>query len=290
MTVKLFNEYKQEIPVKFWTFPAGERGLKIGSLNFIDTEETLTILCRFQTNDDLIDVLMLVNAIRHSYNKQKIILNIPYFPCARQDRVMTSGEPFAAQVIAQMLIPCNFEYISVIDPHSDVLQALFPPGMLVVTKQEHVLIRDISTLKSTTTGAVTVSLPANIALVSPDAGALKKIYNISKQIGNITVIECSKKRDVATGEILGTNIPEIDLNQFDVLYICDDICDGGRTFSELAFTIFSKGYHNKLVLCITHGIFSKGLEPLEMFDEIHCYNLMNEDINLFQFNNRKLTQ
>ena len=67
----------------------------------------------------------------------------------------------------------------------------------------------------------------------------------------------------------------------------DDICDGGRTFIELA-KVIRKDYSkdSKIVLIITHGIFSKGFETVfEHVDEVYTTNSVNE----FSSHN-KLTQ
>ena len=109
-------------------------------------------------------------------------------------------------------------------------------------------------------------------LISPDAGALKKIYNLQTFVGqnrcdNIRI--GMKHRDTETGQITGTSVDGQPLRTIGV--VVDDICDGGRTFIELAKTI-RKDYA-KLILCVTHGIFSKGLEPLfEWYDEVHTTN------------------
>ena len=42
-----------------------------------------------------------------------------------------------------------------------------------------------------------------LTLLSPDGGALKKIYKLSQHLGGIEVIECSKRRDVKTGKLSG---------------------------------------------------------------------------------------
>jgi phosphoribosylpyrophosphate synthetase len=62
--------------------------------------------------------------------------------------------------------------------------------------------------------------------------------------------------------------------------IVDDICDGGRTFIEIAKQLPNT---NSLTLVITHGIFSKGLKELEAyFDKIITTNslLQEPDITM----------
>lgn len=72
------------------------------------------------------------------------------------------------------------------------------------------------------------------------------------------------------------------MTQIRIFFILDDICDGGRTFIEIAKAIKMKQSlssavhpenHGKIYLVVTHGIFSAGLKPLnEYFDGIYTTN------------------
>jgi ribose-phosphate pyrophosphokinase len=81
---------------------------------------------------------------------------------------------------------------------------------------------------------------------------------------------------------------EIDSSQLagvDTAIIVDDIIDGGKTFLELAKVIRGNGFTGKLILCATHGIFSKGLAAFTDFDGIYTQNNIN-NVDLESFNNR----
>lgn len=65
-----------------------------------------------------------------------------------------------------------------------------------------------------------------------------------------------KKRNVKTGEITETTVHIDDLNGKDC-YIVDDICDGGRTFIEIAKVLRRKN-SGKIILMVSHGFFTKG--------------------------------
>ncbi len=251
MTVKLLG-----VDVNWWTFPAGERGVRI----LDDVHKNATIVVKYESSTDLIDMCLLVNALRHD-GVENITCEIPYFPYARQDRVSYSGESFSLQVAAQIVNSCNFTKISILDPHSDVLAGMFAPGVLEVIEQWHTLYSLVE---------------SNGALISPDAGALKKIYPLAKA-KNMPVIEASKKRDPKTGEISGTSIDLSEVVKYDTLYVVDDICDGGRTFIELGKEI-RKAFTGTLKLVVTHGIFSKGMEVFDgIYDDVRCYNDMRKN-------------
>ena len=59
--------------------------------------------------------------------------------------------------------------------------------------------------------------------------------------------------------------------------IVDDICDGGRTFTEIAKAIRDQLPNAKIYLIVTHGIFSAGEEPLkEYFEHVYTTNSVKE--------------
>ena len=75
------------------------------------------------------------------------------------------------------------------------------------------------------------------------------------------MIQASKRRDVATGKLSGfaVDLPEGEGNYL----VVDDICDGGGTFMGLADAAHASEYRATLDLFVTHGVFSKGVGPLQ---------------------------
>ena len=262
---------------KFWTFPGGERSVKLTPDRHTHPVP-IQILMNFQSSDDLIDMILSTNALRHMYGHDiKIDLTVPYFPFSRQDRVMTEGESFGLQSADDIIKMCNFNSVTTWDIHSDVAGAMFPAGVFRNIPQED-LWADM--IKDNLISGKTV-------IISPDAGALKKIYKVAKAT-SLTVVEAKKVRDVATGQIVDTQIDSTQLDSVSNAIIVDDICDGGRTFVELAKVIrASECFKGNLILCVTHGIFSKGvgqLSGLDIFDEIYTMNNIN-NVDLDAFNN-----
>jgi len=123
-----------------------------------------------------------------------------------------------------------------------------------------------------------------VVLISPDGGALKKIYKVAEYLGGVEVIECSKKRDVKTGQLSGFRVYEDDLKGKHCM-IVDDICDGGGTFLGLAEELRAKNA-GALSLAVSHGIFSKGVEVLtDQFDYVFTTNSFKDfdHDKLYQF-------
>ena len=187
---------------------------------------------------------------------------------------MTEGESFGLQSADDIIKMCNFNRVTTWDIHSDVAGAMFPAGVFHNITQEDLwsgMIKD-------------QMISGKTVIISPDAGALKKIYKVAKAT-SLTVVEAKKVRDVATGQIMHTEIDSSQLSGVDTAIIVDDICDGGRTFTELSKVIRTSGFTGKLILCVTHGIFSKGLSVFDGpdgFDAVYTINNINHvDIDAF---------
>jgi ribose-phosphate pyrophosphokinase len=121
--------------------------------------------------------------------------------------------------------------------------------------------------------------------VSPDAGAYKKIFDVAQEFRIDNIATATKVRDLKTGKILHTEIPNLPVTLAeDFKYvIVDDICDGGRTFVELAKAIREQRPTAKIYLVVTHGIFSGGFEGLgEYFEHVYTTNSIKvqEDTDL----------
>ncbi len=191
---------------------------------------------------------------------KNIELLLPYVPYSRQDRVCNVGEALSISVFGDLLWG-EFSEVWILDPHSPVTNACI--------KYSHNI--DRHRLLDTY-----LSDKEHMVLVAPDAGALKKTYEIARTYG-MSVIECSKIRDVRDGTITGVSVHD-DVDRMDCIVI-DDICDGGRTFVELGKQLKLLGA-NELHLYVTHGIFSMGTYKLEdIYKTITCTTMMRTDLD-----------
>ncbi|TCD08483.1 ribose-phosphate pyrophosphokinase [Pedobacter frigidisoli] len=237
-----------QIEYKSFLFAGGEPHIKIS--NNFDSNVPLTITQRINSFNDLGMICITVDSLKRMGVKQ-INLFIPYFPAARQDRVMIPGEPLSVKVYADIINAMGFESVTVFDPHSEVTPALLN-NCITISNYEFIK-------------QVIAKIGNEVQLISPDGGALKKIYKVSEFLGGAEVVECSKSRDVKTGKLSGFKVYADDLNGADCL-IVDDICDGGGTFIGLAEELKNKNA-GKLFLAISHGIFSKGFDELSKYFE-----------------------
>ena len=87
------------------------------------------------------------------------------------------------------------------------------------------------------------------------------------------MVECMKERDVKTGQLTNFKVFSENLHN-KICFIIYDICDGGGTFIGTA-TALKKLGAKKIVLVVSHGIFSRGC-TLENVDEIYTTNSYKE--------------
>lgn len=220
-------------------FPGGECHVKISPSATITGK--IRLHCRLNSSDDFMMLCLAVDSLRH-IDVSAIEVHIPYIPYARQDRVMIPGEPLSIKVFARLLNSLNLQKVYTYDAHSEVSVALIENCQnsknfeMVKNLLERLDLNDYY-------------------LVSPDLGAYKKISQLAQFLGyDKDLITGIKVRNLATGEILKTEIDKADAEGKPCIII-DDICDGGRTFMELAKVLKERNAGN-LYLIVSHGIFS----------------------------------
>lgn len=237
----------RDIAVRQFLFPGGEQQVQVDVSS--PAMDGLRINAHLTSAADVMSLLMVTDALRRAYPAVPVFLRMPYVPYARQDRVCNPGEPLAARVFCDLINTQNYAQVAIMDPHSDVTPALL----------DRVVVEDVTPLL-----ARVVADLGEVALVAPDAGARKRVLSFAKQLGGLPVVFADKVRNTQTGAITGTAIQgELPDRQ---LLVVDDICDGGRTFIELAAALRAKqeeqALHQALFLYVSHGIFSKGLDVL----------------------------
>ncbi len=266
-----FNMSTIECPVKSFRFSAGEEHVVLpDTLKEISYGDEVVIEAEIRSSDDLMRVGMIKDAVsRCAHFRIPVKLIMLYVPYGRQDRPCEAGEAFGLKVFANIINSWDFEEVVIADPHSDVTPALI--DRLTIIPQEKIVKEMLGHY-----------IPMdNFAIVSPDAGALKKIFKVAKELGGVDVYCAEKIRDTATGAIKHTDISVQDFEGRNLI-IVDDICDGGYTFIKLAELLKSRNA-GRVDLYVTHGIFSKGLRPLEgIIDRVHSLNVWKDNVEIDQ--------
>lgn len=245
---KPFNSSLEEIDAKSFLFSGGEVHIKLQG-----KAEEVMISARLNDSNDVMKLLLAVDALRRNGSKNISVL-IPYLPYARQDRVMVGGEPLSIKVMCNLINSCGFDKVYIFDVHSEVSLALLDNCELITNSS---LAKQV------------LSDQTDYLLVSPDAGALKKIYKLAEALQYTSdIVLCNKVRDVSNGKIKQITVDQDDLGGKDC-FIIDDICDGGATFIGVAKEL-KKRNAGKVSLIVSHGIMSHGeTELAEWIDHIY---------------------
>ncbi len=251
------------LPFKNFIFPGGEIGFKLLG----DPVPDVIISTRLSSSDRIMELLMATDALRRA-GAQRISLICPYIPYARQDRVMVPGESLSLKVFANLINTQKYHKIICYDIHNETTLALFDN---IENVSNHKFVHKVLEGKR------------NYWIVSPDAGALKKIYGVTKYLSMCGsdyngVVLCDKRRNLQNGNIEAFEVRAEDLDGRDC-YIIDDLVDGGATFVTLAKELRKKNC-GKVFLVASHGIFSRGYR-LEGID--HCFTTDSfKDIDAFE--------
>ncbi|MES2386783.1 MAG: phosphoribosyltransferase family protein [Bacteroidota bacterium] len=251
ITLNLANAGNSDIAYKINRFPDGQSGVELTG-QMPEEPQPVTIKTRLNSFIDL-EILLCATAMLRNQGFKETDVYIPYFLGARSDRAFTeNGVNYLKQVICPIINAQHYNSVTTLDPHSDVLEACL----------NNFRKQDNSVLFEASLAAMNLLPPYdNVCLLAPDNGAVKKVNKTADKFNIKQVSVATKTRDV-NGNISNTeifNLPEAD----DMRYIIvDDICDGGRTFTNLAQILKAAKPAAKLYLIITHGIFSNGFNAL----------------------------
>ncbi len=251
-------------------FGGGERHIQLKD-DF--KPESVSITFFYDGDQSILDLLMTVDALKRM-GAQLNKLFIPYFPGARQDRVCNYGEAFSLKVYAELINGLKFKKVEVFDPHSDVTLALLDNCQAITN---YTFIEKVITEKINSEGKPLV-------LVSPDAGANKKVFGLAKYFnGAYEVARADKIRDVKSGRIVDTQV-FCDSLAGKIALIVDDIVSYANTFMKLAEKLREKGA-DKIYLAASHneGIYSEDALRKSGIDGVFCTNSFLDRITKTQF-------
>lgn len=246
-----------EIPVEIINYPMRETGIKIpncpirGSV-VVEAQSPFNEMALLFTIKTLVKVGI------------KVYLSLPYLPYARQDRG-TKDFPATGYQFLQMLEDSGVSKVAVLDCHN--------PAILCSTKMPMSTVTQAQIIKNFLPREY---LERKTVLIFPDEGAMHKSKEVINLFPNLEhTLFGIKKRDFNTGEIKSYYIPDLDVIYKDKsgtrqFLVIDDICDGGRTFQEVAkqvrnWTILLK---DEINLYVTHGGFTKGTDCLMEYSNI----------------------
>jgi ribose-phosphate pyrophosphokinase len=265
LKLDLTNVLNSDIGFKTSQYPDGQQSI---SIDYFDSRQSVRISSRMNSFKD-VELIICTNQVLKEYGVNNIELYVPYFLGGRSDRKFgTTDTNYLKNVICPIINSQGFSKVIVLDPHSDVLEACLT---------NFVKINNFDLVKYSLTDIDNKNdARERICLVSPDAGAYKKIFDVANRFEINKVVTANKVRDMKTGNIIRTELPTMDLRGIEHLIVIDDICDGGRTFIELAKAI-KEITEIPIYLIVTHGIFSAGYFELgKYFSGIYTTNSIKD--------------
>lgn len=279
MILNLAHKDDSEVLYVPYKYPDGQQSIKITAGMDAENGDDFLIKSRLNNFMDLEMIVCATKAINGMFPKSKISLFCPYFLGGRSDRKFEDGMPnYLRDVICPIIKSLNFESVFVLDPHSYSIE------MGLSNYRESSITCFHNFIKNHVAGK-------DYLIVCPDKGATNRVLNTARNIGYLgEIVFCDKIRD-SKGNIVKTEVPHFDLSKH--VLIIDDICDGGKTFTEIANIIRLRQEQSKrdhelnecgeLILAVTHGIFSKGTDVIyKYFDSIICTNSYSDNDSVKQ--------
>lgn len=235
-------------------YPDGQISAKLTNL-----DPPYQVTERINSYEDLI----FVKAIADAMSYMQLPLNHLYIPCLfgqRSDARFSPTQSLDLKIITDIINSCGFKAVTVFDPHSAV-------GINLINNcgAEGSLGQIVQTIKSINS--------TNLILVSPDAGAYKKVFKYAEDL-KLPLVAANKFRDregKITLNILG------DVKDKDCL-IVDDLLDGGFTFHVLGEKLKEQGA-NRVYLYVSHAYFNKGVDFTTYIDHFYCTNSIKDIIH-----------
>lgn len=282
MTIQLIVDNIQ-VPIKVIKFSDGGTNIKLEVPEYLvkhppSAYYSISVDPTTPVDNYLWEILSVKDAVHRTFDRgfQRTYLILPYLPHGRADRVFEVGNGHPLNLFLDN-VKDLFSVISITDPHSNHYEGFTYATEFEVKQQHRCFIETVGN-----------NIQSGDVLVSPDKGALSKIYKLQKALDYrmvaTKVIEATKERDIETGRIIRTSLPDIDYIG-DVCYIVDDLLDKGGTFVPLAKLLKEKGA-KEVNLYITHGIFAGGLDIFKgVVDNIYCYQTIGTYVNKIDIDN-----
>ena len=213
-------------------FPDHSLLIKLDPEKMFDNRGAIKVEWLYEGDSELFTLICVKRHIDRHFSTREVVLDMPYIPHARMDRVKSDEDVFTLKYFAEVINSLNFKIVWVRDAHSNVSLALI----------DNVVDTGV---KSYIHKAVELS-GAN-AMFYPDEGAMKRYSDNSE----LPYAFGMKKRDWQTGKILGLDIVNAENIVGKDVLIVDDICSRGGTFYHSAKALKAAGAKS-VSLYVTH--------------------------------------
>ncbi len=192
------------------------------------------------TNDNLMELLVLVDAMRRS-SAARITAVVPYFGYARQDRRPRSARvPITAKVVADMIVVAGTDRVLTVDLHADQIQGFFDIPVDNVYASP-ILLGDIWRQKY-----------PDLVVVSPDVGGVVRARALAKRLDDADLAIIDKRRPRPNEAKVMNIIGDVEGRS---CIIVDDLVDTAGTLCQAATALKAHGARKVVAYC-THPVLS----------------------------------
>jgi len=188
--------------------------------------------------DNLLELLLMIDAAKRASANQVIVV-IPYFGYARQDRKEKSRVPIGAKLVANLLSAAGADRIVTMDLHAGQIQGFFDIPL------DHL---DASIVFSPYLRAQNIE---NLCIASPDMGGASRARAYARNLNaDLAIIDKHRARanNIESmriiGEVKGKNV-----------VLLDDMVDTAGTLVKAADLILDQGALS-VRACATHAVLS----------------------------------
>ncbi|MGR8946431.1 MAG: ribose-phosphate diphosphokinase [Gammaproteobacteria bacterium] len=192
------------------------------------------------TNDSLIELLVLIDALRRA-SAATITAVIPYLGYARQDRRPRSARvPITAKVVANMISSVGTDRVLTVDLHADQIQGFFDMPMDNIYASPVLL------------GAIWKHGYPDLMVVSPDVGGVVRARAVARRLDNADLAIIDKRRPRANEAQVMNIIGDVDGRS---CVLVDDMVDTAGTLCQAAEALKNNGAKHVVAYC-THPVLS----------------------------------
>ena len=232
--------------IKFSTFPDGEIHCKIEDVRGRDVY-LVQPTCP-PVNDMLMELLIMIDTCLRA-SAERITAVIPYYGYARQDRKDEGRVPITAKLVANMLTRAGADRVLTMDLHAAQIQGFFDIPV------DHLYAASVLNRHFANMGHKS----ADLVIVSPDEGSIKRAVGHAKRLGgNIAIID---KRRHGAEETTQENIIGGPI-EGKVALMFDDMIATAGSICGAAELVKAKGA-KEIHVAATHGVFAgKAMERL----------------------------
>ncbi|MDR3575148.1 MAG: ribose-phosphate pyrophosphokinase [Anaerolineaceae bacterium] len=216
-------------------FPDGEIHVMIDEV-VRDQDIFFVQPCCSPVNDNIMEMILYLDAFRRA-STHSVTLVLPYFPYARQDRMVKGREAISARVVANLIENQGASRVIFMDIHNQAIQGFFnipvDPLSAIPVLSEYFMKPEFE----------------NAAIVSPDVGRASLAAKYAESL-NLPLVVMHKRR-TSDRETVATHVVGDIKGRRPI--IIDDLISSGSILTQLD-ALYDRGAEGKSCVAITHPI------------------------------------